>query len=198
MSELSGQRNLKTKLAELDIEYPFSDQEIRNLLEVVKQKESEGFQYEGAEASFELLVRRNIPGYAPPFELDDFVIVERHRHEDGSDQSRDMIAEAMLKVRVGDEILHTAAEGNGPINALDIAARKALVSIWTSLDKATLADYKVRILDGHDATASSVRVLIESTDGDRYWTTVGASTDIIEASWLALADALEFAILKND
>ena len=198
VSELSGQRNLKTKLAELDIEYPFSDQEIRNLLEVVKQKESEGFQYEGAEASFELLVRRNIPGYAPPFELDDFVIVERHRHEDGSDQSRDMIAEAMLKVRVGDEILHTAAEGNGPINALDIAARKALVSIWTSLDKATLADYKVRILDGHDATAASVRVLIESTDGDRYWTTVGASTDIIEASWLALADALEFAILKND
>ena len=104
----------------------------------------------------------------------------------------------MLKVRVGDEILHTAAEGNGPINALDIAARKALVSIWASLDKATLADYKVRILDGHDATAASVRVLIESTDGERYWTTVGASTDIIEASWLALADALEFAILKSD
>ena len=197
VSELSGQRNLKMKLAELEIEYPFSDQEIRNLLEVVKQKESEGFQYEGAEASFELLVRRNIPGYAAPFELDDFVIVERHRHEDGSDQSRDMIAEAMLKVRVGDEILHTAAEGNGPINALDIAARKALVSIWASLDKATLADYKVRILDGHDATAASVRVLIESTDGERYWTTVGASTDIIEASWLALADALEFAIVKH-
>ncbi len=197
VSELSGQRNLKTKLAELEVEYPFSDQEIRNLLEVVKQKESEGFQYEGAEASFELLVRRNIPGYAAPFELDDFVIVERHRHEDGSDQSRDMIAEAMLKIRVGDEILHTAAEGNGPINALDIAARKALVSIWASLDKATLADYKVRILDGHDATAASVRVLIESTDGERYWTTVGASTDIIEASWLALADALEFAIIKN-
>ena len=197
VSELSGQRNLKTKLAELEVEYPFSDQEIRNLLEVVKQKESEGFQYEGAEASFELLVRRNIPGYAAPFELDDFVIVERHRHEDGSDQSRDMIAEAMLKIRVGDEILHTAAEGNGPINALDIAARKALVSIWASLDKATLADYKVRILDGHDATAASVRVLIESTDGERYWTTVGASTDIIEASWLALADALEFAIVKN-
>ena len=197
VSELSGQRNLKTKLAELEIDYPFSDQEIRNLLEAVKQKESEGFQYEGAEASFELLVRRNIPGYAAPFELDDFVIVERHRHEDGSDQSRDMIAEAMLKIRVGDEILHTAAEGNGPINALDIAARKALVSIWASLDKATLADYKVRILDGHDATAASVRVLIESTDGERYWTTVGASTDIIEASWLALADALEFAIVKN-
>ena len=198
ISDLSGKSNVLHKAKEFGIDVEAGEPKIQKILKTLKESENLGFQYEGAEASFELLVRRNIPGYAPPFELDDFVIVERHRHEDGSDQSRDMIAEAMLKVRVGDEILHTAAEGNGPINALDIAARKALVSIWTSLDKATLADYKVRILDGHDATASSVRVLIESTDGDRYWTTVGASTDIIEASWLALADALEFAILKND
>ena len=194
VSELSGQRNLLVKIDELGIDYPFTQDEIRNLLQAVKEKESEGFQYEGAEASFELLVRRQLPGYVRPFEIEDFVIVERHRHRRGDDQRNDMLAEAMVKIRAGDEEHHTAAEGNGPVNALDLAARKALGSAYPAVLDVKLVDYKVRILDSESATAAQVRVLIESTDGARYWTTVGSSTDIIEASWLALADALEYAI----
>ena len=194
VSELSGQRNLQMKLEELGIDYPFTPEEVRALLQVVKQKESEGFQYEGAEASFELLVRWQLPGYVRPFEIEDFVIVERHRHKRGDDQRGDMLAEAMVKLRVGDEQAHTAAEGNGPVNALDIAARKALAGAYPEVMDVKLIDYKVRILDSESATAAQVRVLIESTDGERYWTTVGSSTDIIEASWLALSDALEYAV----
>ena len=194
VSELSGQRNLQMKLEELGIDYPFTPEEVRALLQVVKQKESEGFQYEGAEASFELLVRRELPGYVRPFEIEDFVIVERHRHKRGDDQRSDMLAEAMVKLRVGEDREHTVAEGNGPVNALDIAARKGLAGAYPKVMDVKLVDYKVRILDSESATAAQVRVLIESTDGERYWTTVGSSTDIIEASWLALSDALEFAI----
>ena len=194
VSELSGQRNLLAKLEELGIDYPFTQDEIRALLAAVKEKESEGFQYEGAEASFELLVRRQLPGYARPFEIEDFVIVERHRHRHGDDQRGDMVAEAMVKLRVDGERHHTAAEGNGPVNALDLAARRALAAAHPRVLDVKLVDYKVRILDSESATAARVRVLIESTDGARYWTTVGSSTDIIEASWLALADALEYAI----
>ena len=194
VSELSGQRNLQMKLEELGIDYPFTPEEVRALLQVVKQKESEGFQYEGAEASFELLVRRQLPGYVRPFEIEDFVIVERHRHKRGDDQRGDMLAEAMVKLRVGTDQAHTAAEGNGPVNALDIAARKGLAGAYPEVMDVKLIDYKVRILDSESATAAQVRVLIESTDGERYWTTVGSSTDIIEASWLALSDALEYAV----
>ena len=195
VSELSGQRNLMVKLEEQGIDYPFSQDEIRELLRVVKEKESQGYQYEGAEASFELLVRRQLPGYAAPFELEDFVIVERHRHRGGADQRNEMLAEAMVKLRVGETVEHTAAEGNGPVNALDQAARKALAGTYPAIGEVKLVDYKVRILDSDSATAAQVRVLIESTNGERYWTTVGSSTDIIEASWLALADALEYSLI---
>lgn len=195
VSELSGQRNLHMKLAEQGIDYPFTQDEIRRLLELVKEKESQGYQYEGAEASFELLVRRQIPGYRQPFELEDFVIVERRRQSHDRELPNEMLAEAMVKLRVGDDLQHTAAEGNGPVNALDLAARKALRAKYPHLDAVKLVDYKVRILDSQSATEARVRVLIESTNGTRYWTTVGSSTDIIEASWLALADALEFALM---
>jgi len=103
-----------------------------------------------------------------------------------------MLAEAMAKVRVGEEVRHTAAEGNGPVNALDGAVRKALVEFFPDLERIRLLDYKVRILDGNTGTSASTRVLIESTDGVQIWRTVGVSTDIIEASWLALADSLEY------
>jgi 2-isopropylmalate synthase len=194
VSELSGQRNLLMKLAERGIDFPLSQAEVRALLDVVKEKESQGYQYEGAEASFELLVRRTFPDYKPPFELEDFVIVERRRHMAGGENGNEMLAEAMVKIRVDGQLQHTAAEGNGPVNALDAAARKALVEFYPCVGEVKLVDYKVRILDSKDATAARVRVLIESTDGVRYWTTVGSSTDIIEASWLALADALEYAL----
>ncbi len=197
VSELAGQRNLLMKLAEQGIDYPFSQAEIKQLLETVKQKESEGYQYEGAEASFELLVRRTLPGYRAPFELEDFVIVERRRKGAEGTQLGEMLAEAMVKIRVSGELEQTAAEGNGPVNALDLAARKALRPFFPNVSNLKLVDYKVRILDSQAATGARVRVLIESTDGVRYWTTVGSSTDIIEASWLALADALEYALLPG-
>ena len=108
-----------------------------------------------------------------------------------------MLAEAMVKIRVGGELQHTAAEGNGPVNALDSAVRKALGQCYPKVNDVKLVDYKVRILDSQAATGARTRVLIESTDGTRYWTTVGSSTDIIEASWLALADALEYALTER-
>ncbi len=194
VSELSGQRNLLMKLAELRIDYPFTQDEIKKLLETVKQRESEGYQYEGAEASFELLVRRAMPAYKAPFELEDFVIVERRRHSTDRQQLNEMLAEVIVKLRVAGELHHTAAEGNGPVNALDAAVRKALTVPYPALANVKLVDYKVRILDSQAATGAKVRVLIESTDGVRYWTTVGSSTDIIEASWIALADAFEYAL----
>jgi 2-isopropylmalate synthase len=196
VSELSGQRNILRKLEDQGIDYPFSQAEVRELLETVKQKESEGYQYEGAEASFELLVRRTLPGYARPFELEDFVIVERRRRVNSEGHPSEMLAEAVVKLKVGARTEHTAAEGNGPVNALDGAARKALVAFYPQVAGVKLVDYKVRILDSQSATAAMVRVLITSTDGERYWTTVGASTDIIDASWIALADALEYALLQ--
>jgi 2-isopropylmalate synthase len=195
VSELSGQRNILRKIEDQGIDYPFSAAEIRDLLEKVKQKESEGYQYEGAEASFELLVRRTMPGYRRFFELEDFVIVERRRRVSTEGHPSEMLAEAVVKLRVDGRTEHTAAEGNGPVNALDTAARKALVAFYPQLADVKLVDYKVRILDSQSATAAMVRVLITSTDGVRYWTTVGASTDIIDASWIALADALEYALI---
>jgi 2-isopropylmalate synthase len=194
VSELSGQRNLLMKLEEQGIDYPFTQDEIKKLLETVKEKESQGYQFEGAEASFELLVRRTLPGYRQPFELEDFVIVERRRQSHVREQLNEMLAEAMVKVKVDGVTQHTAAEGNGPVNALDQAVRKALCTAYPTVNDVKLVDYKVRILDSQAATGARVRVLIESTDGVRYWTTVGSSTDIIEASWVALADAFEYAL----
>ncbi|MCZ2111634.1 MAG: citramalate synthase [Dehalococcoidia bacterium] len=196
VSELAGQRNLLMKLQERGIDFPLSQAEVKSLLETVKEKESQGYQYEGAEASFELLVRRTLPGYQAPWEIEDFVIVERRRQGHGRSPLNEMVAEAMVKLRVEGELQHTAAEGNGPVNALDAAVRKALSVNYPALSSVKLVDYKVRILDSKDATGARVRVLIESTDGTAYWTTVGSSTDIIEASWLALADALEYALLR--
>jgi 2-isopropylmalate synthase len=195
VSELSGQRNIMRKVEEAGIDYPFTQAEIRNLLELVKQKESEGYHYESAEASFEVLVRRTLPGYRRPFELEDFMIVERRKPAHHAEGLMELLAEAVVKLRVDGRLEHTAAEGNGPVNALDLAARKALTAFYPHLAEVKLVDYKVRILDSQSATGATVRVLIESTDGDRYWTTCGSSTDIIEASWIALADALEYALL---
>jgi 2-isopropylmalate synthase len=122
------------------------------------------------------------------------VIVERRRQSHVREQLNEMLAEAMVKMKVDGTSQHTAAEGNGPVNALDQAVRKALVVSYPAVNEVKLVDYKVRILDSQAATGAQVRVLIESTDGVRYWTTVGSSTDIIEASWLALSDAFEYAL----
>ena len=198
VSELSGISNVTYKARELGLDIPKGER-AKVVLEQIKALEKQGFQYEGAEASFELLVRRTDPDYRSPFELVDFmVVVEKHRRAPiVSARQEDMLSEAMVKVRVGDEVIHTAAEGNGPVNALDAALRKALLQFYPSLSAVKLMDYKVRILEESDGTKSKVRVLIESSDGEHDWRTVGSSTNIMEASWVALADSLEYWLLRH-
>ncbi len=198
VSELSGKRNILYKAKEIGLDLPPQGKEAQKLLEQVKQLESRGFQYDSAEASFELLVHRAKPDYQPPFELVDFmVLVEKRRRLPTKKNLEEMLSEAMLKVRVGTEVIHTAAEGNGPVNALDQALRKALSQFYPSLAQVRLVDYKVRILEESTGTESQIRVLIESGDGVEEWRTVGSSTNIIEASWLALVDSLEYWLLKQ-
>jgi 2-isopropylmalate synthase len=198
VSELSGKRNILYKAKELGLDLPVQGKEAQKLLEQVKLLESRGFQYDNAEASFELLLHRAKPDYKSPFELVDFmVVVEKRRRPPTRKNLEEMLSEAMVKVRVGGEVIHTAAEGNGPVNALDQALRKALIQFYPSLAQVRLVDYKVRILEESVGTEAQVRVLIESSDGVDEWQTVGSSTNIIEASWLALADGLEYWLLKQ-
>jgi 2-isopropylmalate synthase len=198
VSELSGRGNIIYKAKELGMALPPEGEELKELLGRIKWLESRGFQYENAEASFELLIRRARPDYEPLFELVDFmVVVEKKRRSPTVEELEEMLSEATVKVRVGSEIMHTAAEGNGPVNALDHALRKALLGCYPDLASIRLVDYKVRILEESIGTESQVRVLIESSDGVNQWRTVGSSTNIIEASWLALADSLEYWLLKQ-
>lgn len=189
VSELSGRGNLLSKADELHLNLDGSDPRIARVLQQIKDKESQGYHFEGADASVELLLVRDDPEYAPPFELIDYMTVVEHR------QGRGMVAEASIKLRVRGEIVHTAAEGNGPVNAMDIATRKALAVHYPAIGNFNLVDYKVRILDGHAATGATTRVLIDTANHKRRWSTVGASTNIIDASWLALQDAIEYGLM---
>jgi 2-isopropylmalate synthase len=191
VSELSGKSNIAYKVEEFGLDPSINLDQTHEILQQVKDLERQGFQFEGAEGSLELLIRRSQPGYEPPFKLIDFHVLVENR------QGRGMLAEAAIKVRVGDEIMHTAAEGNGPVNALDLAARKALLPFYPQLAEIHLTDYKVRILDSEAGTEAQVRVLIDSACGTRTWSTVGSSTNIIEASWQALADSLEYGLLNG-
>ncbi|MCP4357621.1 MAG: citramalate synthase [Chloroflexi bacterium] len=189
VSELSGQGNLVDKAAQFGL-----NTESLNLpavLEKIKELEAQGFTFEGAEASVELMLRRTHPAYVPPFEVIDYSVNVQQR------RGRGLNAEAIIKVRVGPKRMHTVAEGNGPVNALDAALRRALVDVYPKLRGMKLVDYKVRILDGENATAATTRVLIDTRLGNNTWSTVGASTNIIEASWQALADSMEFALLNG-
>lgn len=187
VSELSGRGNVRMRAESLGLELNGNE---RTVLERIKQLENRGFQFEAAEGSFEMLVRRSAPDYQPPFELMDFtVVVSRH----GATES---VAQAMTKLRIGERVMHTAAEGDGPVNALDQAIRKALVPHYPRLTEVKLVDYKVRIVDEHLGTAAKPRVVIESACGDERWSTVGCSENIIEASWLALWDSLELPLLR--
>ena len=198
VSELSGKRNIVFKAKELGIDLSAKEKETEKLREQVKHLESLGFQYENAEASLELLMHRVEPDYKAPFDLVDFMVVVESKRRPSTRKAQDeMLSEAMVKVKVGKEQIHTAAEGDGPVNALDLALRKALLQFYPSLKDVKLVDYKVRILEESVGTESQVRVLIESSDGTNEWRTVGSSTNIIEASWLALADGLEYWLLKH-
>ena len=188
VSELSGRSNISYKLRELGLGLTLSQDQVQRLLAEVKLQESKGFQYEGAEASFEQLARRMRSDYVPLFSLVDFTTVVEKRARSGDD----LLSQVMLKVKVGEEVMHTAADGNGPVSALDNALRKSLLPFYPNLEAVRLVDYKVRVVDQTRGTGAVVRVLIESTDGRRTWSTVGCSPNIIEASWMALSDSLEY------
>jgi 2-isopropylmalate synthase len=187
VSELSGRGNIAYKAREFGLN-PDSE-EVQRVLQRVKELENRGFFFEGADASLELMLRRAQPDYAPLFELLDYMVVVEHR------EGRGLLAEATVKLRIDGEIAHTAAEGDGPVNALDLATRKALIPHYPKLKKMRLVDYKVRIIDSDKATGATTRVTIDSSNGRRTWTTVGSSTNIVDASWQALADSMEYALL---
>ena len=190
VSELGGRANTSIRARQLGLELD-GVIDARELSNLIKQLESDGLAFEGAEASFELLIRRHAADYAPPFRVVDYTCLVEQR--DG----RELLAEATVKVQVDGETLHTAADGNGPVNALDAALRKALRAFYPAIDNVHLVDYKVRILDGATATAARTRVVIDSQDGARTWSTMGSDTNIIAASASALADSLEYAIWKS-
>ena len=188
ISELAGRGNLLSKAEEIGLDQA-ELQDLPQVLERIKELEYRGFTFEGAEASVEMMLHRSRAGYETPFHLIDFMTVVEHR--DG----RGLLAEATVKVRVGDQVFHTAAEGNGPVNAMDQALRKALVPVYPRIAEFELADYKVHILDGQSGTAAITRVMIDMQNGTHRWTTVGASANIIEASWIALKDGVEYGLM---
>jgi 2-isopropylmalate synthase len=189
VSELGGKANTRIRAEQLGHQLDgVVDPKV--LSQLIKELENEGLAFEGAEASFELLIRRHQADYVPPFRIVDYTCLVEQR------EGRELLAEATVKVEVAGEVLHTAADGNGPVNALDAALRKALRAFYPQLDGVHLYDYKVRILDGDSATAARTRVIIDSADGAREWSTMGSDTNIIAASAQALADSLEYAIWK--
>ncbi|MDQ3128424.1 MAG: citramalate synthase [Chloroflexota bacterium] len=190
VSELGGRANTRIRAEQLGHQLEgVIDPKV--LSELIKQLESEGLAFEGAEASFELLIRRHQADYLAPFTVLDYTCLVEQR------SGRELLAEATVKVQVDGEVLHTAADGNGPVNALDAALRKALRAFYPQLDAVHLYDYKVRILDGDSATAARTRVIIDSSNGTLEWSTMGSDTNIIAASAQALADSLEYAIWKS-
>ncbi|RJP48469.1 MAG: citramalate synthase [Anaerolineaceae bacterium] len=187
VSDLSGRGNLLSKAEEHGVEV--EGEEVVGVLNDIKELESRGFSFEAAEASVTMMLKRQEYGYKAPFELVDFFVNVEHR------QGRGIFAEAMVKVRVQGELLHTAAEGNGPVNAMDNALRKALMGYYPQIANFNLSDYKVRILDSNHGTEAITRVLIDTRNNTSRWSTVGASTNIIEASWRALADSMEYGLM---
>ena len=187
VSELSGKSNVLMKSKALE----GNDKASAAVLELLKKKELEGYHFEGAEASFELLVQRALGKHKPAFKLESYhVIVE-------SAEQGKVETEATVKLEVGSKSDHTVGEGDGPVNALDNALRKSLEKFYPALKEMALTDYKVRVVNAAAGTAAKVRVLIESRDHKSEWTTMGVSTNLIEASWLALVDAVEYKLLKD-
>ena len=187
VSDLSGRGNLLSKAEEHGVEV--EGEEVVGVLNEVKELEARGFSFEAAEASVTMMLKRQEYGYKAPFELVDFFVNVEHR------QGRGIFAEAIVKVRVQGELLHTAAEGNGPVNAMDNALRKALMEYYPQIANFYLSDYKVRILDSDHGTGAITRVLIDTRNSTARWSTVGASANIIEASWRALADSVEYGLM---
>jgi len=191
MSEVSGRNTILEKIRELNPSIDKNSSETEAIINKLKELEHQGYQFEGAESTFELFIRKQLGKYKPFFELEKFKLMTEQPTQNGSSAS------ALIKVKVDGKSEITAAEGIGPVHALDRALRKALEVFYPELSNVHLTDFKVRVIDSQKATAAKVRVLIESTDGETSWTTVGVSTDIIEASWIALVDSIEYKLLKE-
>ncbi len=192
VSELSGGDNIAIKAAEYNLELDSRSPEVREILAKLKQMEAEGYEYEAADASFTLLVEKKLKHFIPSFTLEGFrVIVEKRGPEERC------ISEATIKITVDNRTEIAAAEGDGPVNALDRALRKALTPFFPEVRNVRLRDFKVRIIDSESGTAAKTRVLIESGDGKDIWGTVGVSENIIEASWQALLDSVEYVLLRK-
>ena len=190
-SEVAGRTTILSMIQKIAPNIEKNSPETVKIIDRLKELEYEGYQFEGAEGGFELVIRKELGKYKPFFELETFKIVGDYPSD--VDES----ATAMIKISVDGKKEITAAEGEGPVNALDKALRKALEVFYPALSDVHLTDYKVRVLDSGSATASKVRVLIESSDGVDSWTTVGVSKDIIEASWGALVDSIEYKLIKD-
>jgi 2-isopropylmalate synthase len=193
LSDLSGKSNIIYKAKEFDIDIDPNDPITAHILKELKELEHKGFQFEGAEGSFELIMKKALGLHKSFFNLIGFRVIDEKRTK-----GEKPFAEATIMVEVGGMIEHTAAKGNGPVNALDNALRKALENFYPQLKSVQLKDYKVRVLKGGEGTASMVRVLIESSDGKDNWGTVGVSENIIQASWQALVDSIEYKLLKDE
>ncbi|NLE25453.1 MAG: citramalate synthase [Clostridiaceae bacterium] len=191
MSEVSGRNTILEKIREVNPAINKESSETEAIISRLKELEHQGYQFEGAESTFELVIRKQLGKYKPFFELEKFKLMTEQPTQNGSSAS------ALIKVKVDGKSEITAAEGDGPVHALDRALRKALEVFYPELSCVYLTDFKVRVIDSQSATAAKVRVLIESSDGDTSWTTVGVSTDIIEASWIALVDSIEYKLLKE-
>jgi 2-isopropylmalate synthase len=191
VSDLAGRSNIQAKAAELGLDLTGTGPVVQEVLERIKRLEHRGYEFEAAEGSFELLMTRALGRHAPAFELVGFRVINEKRAP-----GEPTLAEATVMLKVGGEVEHTAAVGDGPVNALDRALRKALDRFYPELRDMRLLDYKVRILNGREGTAAVTRVLVESGDGEDKWSTVGVSENIIEASWEALIDAIEYRIAR--
>ncbi|MGE7823357.1 citramalate synthase [Paenibacillus sp. NPDC093718] len=189
VSELAGQSNIVSKAQDMGLNFDPASEQSKHIIGKIKDLEHEGYQFEGADASLELLLREANGEFKELFTFESFkMLVEKSA-------GQPVVSEAFVKVNVAGESIYTAAEGNGPVNALDNALRKALVQYFPTLKEMHLADYKVRVLDDKDATAAKVRVLIESKNFENSWNTVGVSSNVIEASWEALVDSMRYALL---
>ncbi len=193
VSDYAGRSGLMEKVEAYGISLSKNHAKLQELVETLKERESQGYQFEGAEGSFELLMRKAMGSHCPSFQLLGFRVIVEKKQELGM-----LLSEATVMVKVGNVVEHTAAVGAGPVNALDHALRKALEKFYPQLREVKLLDYKVRVLSANKGTESKVRVLIESGDHKDKWGTVGVSENIMEASWQALADSIEYKLLLTD
>ena len=190
ISDLAGRSNIVMKARELGFKLDNDTPELKDILAHIKKLEHEGFEFEAAEGSLALLIRKILRHQEPPFRIEGYHVSMRRDQEHS-------VCQASVKIQVDGVTEHTIAEGDGPVNALDQALRLALIKFYPELKRITLSDYKVRILDSTSGTGARTRVLIESTDGKQEWGTVGVHDNIIEASLQALSDSIEFALMKK-